>query len=206
MALLISILFNEILLVITMSIFQNQSTKTIVYILMLSLGQKQTTNFRKKKSCHICCCCCCFSRVRLCATPEMAAHQAPQSLVFSRQEHWSGLPFPSPMRESEVTQQCLTLQRPHRLQPTRLLLSIKMHKCESEIVSYSIVSDCNPMNYSLPGSSVHGILHSRILEWVPISFSRGSSQPRDRTWSLTLQADLLLSEPPDKCLKCTSHW
>ena len=43
----------------------------------------------------------CFSRVRLCATPEMAAHQAPLSLGFSRQEHWSGVPFPSPMYESE---------------------------------------------------------------------------------------------------------
>ena len=42
-----------------------------------------------------------FSRVQLCATPETAAHQAPPSLGFSRQEHWSGLPFPSPMRESE---------------------------------------------------------------------------------------------------------
>ena len=42
-----------------------------------------------------------FSRVQLCATPEMAAHQAPLSLGFSRQEHWSGLPFPSPMHESE---------------------------------------------------------------------------------------------------------
>ena len=43
----------------------------------------------------------CFSRVRLCATPQMAAHQALPSLGFSRQEHWSGLPFPSPMHESE---------------------------------------------------------------------------------------------------------
>ena len=42
-----------------------------------------------------------FSHVRLCATPEMAAHQAPPSLGFSKQEHWSGLPFPSPMHESE---------------------------------------------------------------------------------------------------------
>ena len=42
-----------------------------------------------------------FSRVRHCATPETAAHQAPQSLGFSRQEHWSGLPFPSPMHEGE---------------------------------------------------------------------------------------------------------
>ena len=42
-----------------------------------------------------------FSRVQLCATPETAVHQAPLSLGFSRQEHWSGLPFPSPMHESE---------------------------------------------------------------------------------------------------------
>ena len=42
-----------------------------------------------------------FSRVRLCATPKMAAHHPPPSLGFSRQEHWSGLPFPSPMHESE---------------------------------------------------------------------------------------------------------
>ena len=42
-----------------------------------------------------------FSRIRLCATPETAAYQAPPSLGFSRQEHWSGLPFPSPMHESE---------------------------------------------------------------------------------------------------------
>ena len=43
----------------------------------------------------------CFSRVRQCSTPSMAAHQAPPSLGFSRQEHWSGLPFPFPMQESE---------------------------------------------------------------------------------------------------------
>ena len=42
-----------------------------------------------------------LSRVQLCVTPETAAHQAPPSLGFSRQEHWSGLPFPSPMHESE---------------------------------------------------------------------------------------------------------
>ena len=42
-----------------------------------------------------------FSRVQLCVTPQTAAHQAPPSLGFSRQEHWSGLPFPSPMQGSE---------------------------------------------------------------------------------------------------------
>ena len=43
----------------------------------------------------------CFSCVRLCVTPYTAAHQAPPSLGLSRQEYWSGLPFPSPMYESE---------------------------------------------------------------------------------------------------------
>ena len=38
------------------------------------------------------------------------------------------------------------------------------------------------MDCKLPGSSVHGIFQARVLEWVAISFSRGSSQPRDRTW------------------------
>ena len=42
-----------------------------------------------------------FSRVWLCATPETAAHQAPPSLGFPKQEHWSGLPFPTPMHENE---------------------------------------------------------------------------------------------------------
>ena len=66
-----------------------------------------------------------FSRVRLCATPEMAAHQAPPSLGFSRQEHWSGLPFPSPMHECEKWKwshlAVSDSSRPHGLQPTRLL-------------------------------------------------------------------------------------
>ena len=87
-----------------------------------------------------------FSRVRLCATPETAAHQAPPSLGFSRQEHWSGLPFPSPMHEvkseSEVAQLCLTLR--------------------------------DPMDCGLPGSSVHGIFQARVLEWGAITFSEYS--------------------------------
>jgi len=64
----------------------------------------------------------------------MAAHQAPPSLGFSRQEHWSGLPFPSPMQESEseVAQLCPTLS--------------------------------DPMDCSLPGSSAHGIFQARVLE------------------------------------------
>ena len=40
---------------------------------------------------------------------------------------------------------------------------------------------CNPVDYSLLGFSVHGVLQARIMEWVAISFSRGSSPPRDQT-------------------------
>ena len=70
----------------------------------------------------------------------MAAHQAPPSLGFSRQEHWSGLPFPSPMseseNESEVAQSCPTLR--------------------------------DPMDSSLPGSSVPGIFQQEYWSGVPL--------------------------------------
>ena len=69
----------------------------------------------------------------------MVAHQAPPSLGFSKQEHWSGLPFPSPMHESEseVAQSCPTFS--------------------------------DPMDCSLPGSSIHGIFQARVLEWDAIN-------------------------------------
>ena len=83
----------------------------------------------------------------------MAAHQAPPSLGFSRQEQWNGLLFPSPMHErkseSEVAQSCPTLS--------------------------------NHMNCILPGSSVHGIFQARVLEWgaiaLGISYFLGSPDP-----------------------------
>ena len=85
----------------------------------------------------------CFSRVQLCAILETAAHQALLPLGFSRQEHWSGLPFPSQCMkvksESEADQSCLTLS--------------------------------DPMDCSLLGSSIHGIFQARVLEWGAIAFS-----------------------------------
>ena len=51
--------------------------------------------------------------------------------------------------------------------------------CSCELLS--CLTLCDPMDCSLPGSSVHGLLQARALEWVAISFSRDSSQPRDRT-------------------------
>ena len=82
-----------------------------------------------------------FSRVRLCATPQMAAHQAPPSLGFSRQEHWSGLPFPSLMHENESG------------------------------VAQSYPTPSDPMDCSPPGSSIHGICQGRVLEGGAIAFS-----------------------------------
>ena len=51
-----------------------------------------------------------------------------------------------------------------------------------KVKSLNRVQLCDPMDCSLPCSSIHGIFQTRVLEWVAISFSRGSSQPRDRTW------------------------
>ena len=53
-------------------------------------------------------------------------------------------------------------------------------KSENE-VAQSCLTLCDPMDCSLPGLSVHGVFQARILEWVAISFSRGSSPPRDQT-------------------------
>ena len=52
---------------------------------------------------------------------------------------------------------------------------------ESEVAQLYL-SLCDHVDFGLPGSSIHGIFQARILEWIAISFSRGSSQPRDGTW------------------------
>ena len=56
------------------------------------------------------------------------------------------------------------------------------HMLSKVLVAQSCLTLCDPMDCSPPGSSVHEIFQARILEWVAISFSRGSSQPRDLTW------------------------
>ena len=121
----------------------------------------------------------------------MAVHQAPPSLGFSMQEHWSGLPFPSPMHESEKGKGNRSVVsdsvRPHRWQPTSLprpwdspckntgvgyhfLLQCMKLKSESEVTQLCPTLR-NPMDCSLPGSSAHGIFQARVLEWGAITFS-----------------------------------
>jgi len=60
---------------------------------------------------------------------------------------------------------------------------------------------CAPMDYSLPGFSVHGIFQARILEWVAVYFSRGSSRPRDQAHILALADGLFTTEPPRRPLR-----
>ena len=62
------------------------------------------------------------------------------------------------------------------------------------LISY--VRLCDPMDYSPPGSSVHGISQTRILEWVVSSFSRGSSWPRDRIFISCIAGRFFTAEPP----------
>ena len=55
---------------------------------------------------------------------------------------------------------------------------------------------CNPMNFSLPGSSVHGTFSETILEWVALPSSRGSSQPREQTCISCIAGGFFTPEPP----------
>ena len=125
-----------------------------------------------------------LSRVRLFATPWGVAYQDPPSMGFSRQEYWSGLPFPSPgdLPSSD---------------PTASAFQVAGITGECQVTSelaQSCPTLCDPMDCSLPGSSVRGILQARVLEWIAISFSRRSSRPRDQT-RVSRIAGRLPSEP-----------
>ena len=114
-------------------------------------------------------------------TPWTEDRQAPLSMGFSRQEYWSGLPFPSPGDLSDPgtepvspALQADTLRseppgKPHIL--IKLCVHTRVYVCMLVCsVAQSCVTLCDPVNFSLSGSSVHGLLQARILEWVAISY------------------------------------
>ena len=111
-----------------------------------------------------------LSCVPLLATPWPAAYQAPPSMGFSRWEYWSGLPLPSPNYLGHYAKYFVYVNR-----------LIYLPKILCALVTQSCLTLCDPLDCSPPGSSVPGIFQARILEWVAISFSRGSSRPRDWT-------------------------
>ena len=85
-----------------------------------------------------------------------------------------------------VIQYIHTLQNDHQdkfLSPCTIIISSSLLKVGTIccFIPKLCPTLCDPMYHSLPGSSLHGILQARILEWVAISFSRGSSKPKDPT-------------------------
>ena len=78
---------------------------------------------------------------------------------FSSQEYWSRLPFPSPGHLPDPG-----------IEPRSPALQADTLTSESEVTQLCLTL-CDPMDCSLPGSSVHGILQARVLEWVAIAFS-----------------------------------
>ena len=72
------------------------------------------------------------------------------------------------------------------------------------LVTQSCLTLCSPIDCSLPDSSVHGILQARILEWVDIPFSKGSTWPRNQTWGFLhcMQSLYCLSQKPCPYVLC----
>ena len=107
-------------------------------------------------------------------------HWVPLSMGFPRQEHWSGLPFPSPgdLLDPEVEAGSPTVSCIAGIFFT--VGALYLLYCMS-VYAQSCLTLWDPMDGSPPGSSVYGIFQVRILERVAISFSKGSFWPRDRT-------------------------
>ena len=114
-----------------------------------------------------------LSHVRLFATPWTVAYQASPSMGFSRQEYWSGLPFPSPgdLPNPGIEPGSPALQ-------TDALSSEPLGKPDVQYAAAAAAKSlqscptlCDPIDGSPPGSPVPGILQTRTLEWVAISFS-----------------------------------
>ena len=131
-----------------------------------------------------------LSRIRLFATPWTVAYQAPPSMGFSRQEYWSGLPFPSPgdlpdpgiePRSPILEADALTSEPPGQENSRNTSTSALLIRLKP--LTVWITTNCEKFlkRWDYQTTSVHGILQAGILEWVAISFSRGSSQPRDLT-------------------------
>ena len=107
-------------------------------------------------------------------TPCTVTHQAPQSMGFSRQENWSGLPFfstgdlPDPGIESgsPVLKAGSSSSEPPGKFHSDVLLAAAATKSLQ-----SCLTLCDPIDGSPPGSPVPGILQAKTLEWVAISFS-----------------------------------
>ena len=126
----------------------------------------------------------CFSHVQLFVTLWTVARQAPLSMGFSRQEYWTGLPHPSPGDLPNPGIKSASLIRKNYSNKVVLMYYKTCLKANLNIQSTEIHSQKKKKKFQNQplGFSVHGILQARILDWVAIPFSRGSSRPRDWIW------------------------
>ena len=117
----------------------------------------------------------CFNCVWLCVSLWTVAHQATLSMGFSRQENWSGLPCPPPGDLPDPGIKPVSLMSP------ALAGGFFTNSATWVSESHSVMSNTlRPHGlYSPPRSSIHETLPARLLEWVAVPFSGGSSQPRD---------------------------
>ena len=125
-----------------------------------------------------------FTCVQLFATLWTIAWHIPLSMGFSRQEHQSGLPCPPPEDlhkpgiEPVSHVCCIGGQVLYNYRHPR---SPALCLCCVCVVAQLYLTLCDPVNCSLPGSSLYGILLATILEWVAMSSSKGFFQFRDET-------------------------
>ena len=128
-----------------------------------------------------------LSRVRLFVIPWTVAYQASLSMGFlqARILEWVTISFSrgSSRPRNRTWVSCIGGRRFNlwAIREAQFQVYIKVNQLYICMKVKSSLTLCNPMDCSPPGSSVHGIFQTRVLEWVAISFSRGSSQPRDRT-------------------------
>ena len=140
-----------------------------------------------------------LSRVQLFATPWTVAHRTPLSIGFSRQEFWSGLPFPFPgdLPDPGIEPRCPALQADALTSEPPGKPHIYIQKCCLVTKMFSTL--CDTMDFSPPGSLVHGISQAKILEWVAISFSRGPFfLPGTQSAYPALIGGFFTNEPPGK--------
>ena len=137
-----------------------------------------------------------FSCVWLFATLWTVACQVPLSMGFSRQEYRSGLSCPSPGDLPDPGMEPTSLGSP-ALAGGFFTTNTTLWLYESE-VAQSCLTLRDPMDGSLQSSSIHGISQARVLGWVAISFSRGSSRSRDQICISYITSWFFTTEPPGK--------
>ena len=115
----------------------------------------------------------------------MAAHQAPPSMGFSRQEYWNGVPLPSPTYKAAAAAAAKSLQ--------------------------SCLTPCNPIDSSPLGSSVPGTLQARTLEWGAISFPNAwkwklKGKSLSHAWLLATPWTAAYQAPPSMGFSRQEYW